>query len=83
MLFYTTTYIFKLKVVFILLWLYTTFSFLQNTSNKQSVKPNTKTLTPKAKIIYQNQLAEHQLGIPFLSIKSTLNQFTNYKFKKN
>jgi hypothetical protein len=29
------------------------------------------------KIIYQNQLAESQLGIPFQSVKSTLNQYSN------
>lgn len=36
-------------------------------------------LEPKhqPKIIYQNQLAESQLGIPFQSVKSTLNEYSN------
>lgn len=36
-------------------------------------------LKPKypAKIIYQNRMAERELGLPFLSVKETLNQYSN------
>ncbi|WP_445731471.1 NAD-dependent epimerase/dehydratase family protein [Mariniflexile sp.] len=42
-----------------------------------SLMLNGKPPKHQPKIIYQNQLAERQLGLPFQSVKSTLNEYSN------
>lgn len=42
-----------------------------------SLMLNNQSPKNQPKIIYQNQMAERQLGLPFQSVKTTLNQYSN------